>query len=542
MNKKLENILTELVESDIKTEKDLHALKRKISKKHKINCPKNIQLLKKYHELLENKRIKRSLDLEMLFRTRPIRSLSGIVNVSVLTKNYPCPGKCVYCPTQNKIPKSYLKKEPAVQRAILTNFNPYQQVVTRIKSLKKTGHPVDKIDLRIIGGTWSFYEKRYQTWFIKECFKAANSFSSRKKTTSLRDAQAINEKAKCKIIGITIETRPDFITKEEIKRLRKLGVTRVELGIQSLYEDVLKITKRGHGVKAIINSTRLLKDSGFKVSYQIMPNLPGSNFKKDVLMFKIMFENSDFRPDLLKIYPLALVKKSILYNWYKKGKFKPYTQKELVKLLIEIKKTIPYYCRIHRVIRDIPAKYIVEGGSKTSNLREIVLKEMKKRGLFCKCIRCRETKEKFQKKIFLFREEYTSSQGKDIFLSYENEERKQIYALLRLRIPFDKKPVFTTLKKSGIIREIHTYGQMVPIGEKGTFTQHRGLGKRLIKEAEKITKEEFKLNKIAVISGVGVRDYFRKIGYRLKDSYLVKIINKNPRRYKINIEDTKERR
>ncbi len=413
-------------------------------------------------------------------------------------------------------------------RALSLNFDPYSQVQKRILSLEKSGHKVDKIELRIIGGTWSFYPKRYQTYFIKRCFQGANELKGRKrKKTSLAEEHKRNEKTKYKIIGVTVETRPDFITKEEIKRMRNLGITRVELGVQNIYNDILKLVKRGHGVEETIKATKILKDAGFKVLYQVMPNLPGSNPKRDIEMFKELFQNQNFQPDLLKIYPLALLKNTPLYQWYLKGKFKPYSSKTLINTLIEIKKHIPYYCRVNRIIRDIPSEEIVEGGVKISNLREIVQREMEKRGFYCKCIRCREVKD-FSKreKIYLFRTDYQASGGKEIFLSFENKNRKRLYVLLRLRIPSfffsGKKHFIKVLDKSSIIRELHTYGEMVPVGEKSFSVQHKGLGKRLIKEAERITKKEFGLPKIAVITGIGVRNYYRKLGYRLKETYMVK--------------------
>lgn len=542
MKKTIKYFLEELSRRKIKTEKELHTAKRKIAKKYNVDCPKNILLLKTYHELLKNKSIEESKVLENLLRTRPVRSLSGIVNVSVLTKPYPCPGKCVFCPTDKKIPKSYLPGEPAVQRAILTDFNPYLQVLTRLRSLEKTGHPTDKIELRIIGGTWSYYPSKYQIEFVKECFRAANEFPENRESQEisinklkeelksfkgstpgiLEKEEEKNEKSNCRIIGITVETRPDFVTKKEIRRMRSMGITRVELGVQSIYDDVLKKAKRGHKVSSTEKSTKLLKDAGFKVSYQIMPNLPGSNFDKDVEMFEKLFYDSSFCPDLLKIYPLALVKKSKLHNWYKRGKFKPYSKEELIDLLIEIKKKVPRYCRIQRVIRDIPAENIVIGGSKISNLREVVLKEMKKRNVKCECIRCREIKKEYneEENILLFREDYECSNGKEIFLSYENKEK--IYALLRLRIPSKDEKIFKVLENSSIIREIHTYGQTISVGKEAGSPQHKGTGKKLIEEAERITKEEFQLKKISVIAGVGVREYFRKMNYDLEETYMNK--------------------
>jgi elongator complex protein 3 len=517
-------VIKELIKSRAKARFDLSSFKREMSKKYRIPCPTNIQLLKAYHELLKNKRVKKSNKIERLLITRPIRSLSGIANVSVLTKPYPCPGKCLYCPTEKGIPKSYLSGEPAVERAKKLNYDPYLQVQKRIEMLEAQGHPTDKIELRIIGGTWSFYDKKYQFWFIKRCFDACNG----KKSSSLETGQKINETEKHRIIGLSIETRPDFIDGKEIIQMRELGITKVELGVQSIYNNILELNKRGHSIDATIKATKLLKDAGFKVSYQMMPNLPGSNPKKDVKMFKELFENSDFKPDLIKIYPCALVKEASLYKWYLKGKYKPYSEKKLITIIKEIKNKIPYYVRIERIIRDIPAQKIIAGPTKISNLREAILEEMKKEGRKCKCIRCREIRENYNPKerLYLFRENYEASGGKEIFLSFENKNRMRLYSLLRLRIPSyiysPNNASIPTLRNSSIIREIHTYGQLIPIATKEMAAQHRGLGKKLVRKAEKITTREFNLNKIAVISAVGTRDYYRKLGYKLKDTYMIK--------------------
>jgi len=538
--------IQELIKTQVKTQAGLALVKRKMAKKYKIPCPTNINLLKTYHEMVKNKRVKKlaKVDeikssssasflsrknslIEELLKTRPIRSLSGIVNISVLTKPYPCPGKCLYCPIEKGIPKSYVSGEPAVERAKRLNYDPYLQVKKRIEMLESEGHPTDKIELRIVGGTWSYYPKNYQSWFVKKCFDACNE----KVSKSLKEAQRLNEKVKHRIVGLSVETRPDFIDVKEIKRLRELGVTMVELGVQSIYDNILKLNRRGHGVKETILATKLLKDAGFKVLYQMMPNLPGSDLKRDEKMFEELFLNPDFQPDLLKIYPCALLKEAPLYQWWKAGKYKPYTKRQLINLIKEIKKKIPYYVRIQRITRDIPSQKILEGGAKFSNLRQVVFEEMKKDynppttssrsqserapDWQCKCIRCREVKKNYdpKEKLFLFREDYDASDGKEIFLSFENRNRTKLYSLLRLR---------TTSQNKAIIREIHTYGLLVPIAEKKLAPQHRGLGKKLIREAEKIAKKDFGLKKIAVIAGIGVRDYFRKLKYRLKDTYMIK--------------------
>ncbi len=487
--------------------------KRKISKKYKIPCPSNIELLKAYHEFTKNDRTKLSKKKENLLKTRPIRSLSGIVNVSVLTKPYPCPGKCLYCPIEKGIPKSYVSGEPAVERAKRLNYDPYLQTKKRIEMLENEGHPTDKVEIRIVGGTWSFYPQKYRNWFVKKCFDACNKKTSR----NLKEAQRLNERTKNRIIGLSIETRPDFINEKEVKQLRNFGVTMVELGIQSIYDDVLKTNLRGHGAKEIISATKLLKDAGFKVLYQMMPNLAGSTLKKDGEMFKKLFSDPSFQPDLLKIYPCALLKEAPLYKYWRAGKYRPYTKKQLTKLLKDIKRKIPYYIRIQRISRDIPSKIIITGPAQISNLRQILSDSALKENWRCKCIRCREIKGDYdlKEKIHLFRINYKASDGREIFLSFENKARTKLYSLLRLRISSDN---------TAIIREIHTYGQLIPISGTKTAAQHKGLGKKLVKKAEIITKEEFGLNKISVISGVGVRSYFRKLGYRLEDTYMVKNI------------------
>jgi len=409
-------------------------------------------------------------------------------------------------------------------RAISNQFDPYQQVKARLEALKNAGHPTDKIELIIIGGTWSFLPKKYQTWFIKRCFQACNENS---KAKTLKKVQKINERAKSRIVGITIETRPDFINEKEIKRLRKLGVTRVELGVQSTEDEVLKLNNRGHQLKDTILATRLLKDAGFKICYHLMPNLPGSNLKKDEKMFRELFSNPDFCPDYLKIYPCLVLKEAPLYKLWKERKYRPYSIKKLINLLKKIKKIIPYWVRIQRLIRDIPSPSIV-AGCKVSNLRQILANLSKKEGWRCRCIRCREVKENYnpKEKLYLFKEDYPASGGKEIFLSLESKDRKRLYSLLRLRIPGKKfLPIFKVLKEAALIRELHTYGKVHPLGkQKLILPQHRGLGKKLIKLAEKIAKNEFGLNKIAVISGVGVRDYYRRLGYRLRETYLIKKI------------------
>jgi len=504
-------------------------IKRKMAKKYKIACSSNIELLRIYHNLLENKRIKKSETLENLLRKAKIRSLSGVVVVSVLTKPYPCPGKCIYCPIEEGIPKSYLSGEPAVERAKRFKFDPYWQFQGRIEMLKNQGHPTDKIELRIIGGSFSVYPQKYKIWFLSNCFAGANRKERILKKgidwRLLEKQQKINEKAKQRIVGISIETRPDLVNKKEILNLRKMGITMVELGIQTIFDDILERCRRGHGIKETISATKLLKDAGFKVLYQVMPNLPGSNLKKDLECFERLFEDPGYKPDWLKIYPCLVCKGSELYQIWKKGKYKPYSEKKLIELLIKIKEKLPFWVRIARLFRDIPSQKI-EAGCRISNLREVIQKKIKKRRRVCHCIRCREIRKNYnpKEKVYLFRENYDASEGKEIFLSFENKKRDKLYSFLRLRVPSGKQHFISALREASLIREIQTFGQLVPISEIKIAPQHKGFGKKLIKIAEKITKKEFGLRKIAAISGIGVRGYFRKLGYKLKDSYMMKKI------------------
>ena len=528
MKKEIENILKEIIRQNPKNPKELEKIKRSFALKK--GLVSNINLLEFYHKLNNNQKnklfnkakkkfnTKEEDKLKETLITRPVRSLSGIVNVSVLTKPYPCPGECTYCPQEKGTPKSYLKSEPAVMRAIANNYHPQKQVKMRIDSLKITGHPTDKIELRIVGATWSYYSKKYQEWFIRECLRACNLS---KNSRDLKEEQKRNEKAKHRVVGLSIETRPDFINKKEIIHLRKLGVTSVELGVQSIYDDILKKIKRGHNISKTIEATRMLKDAGFKVCYQMMPNLPGSTQKKDIEMFKTLFSSPDFKPDYLKIYPLSVLKNTELYNLWKNKKYRPYSNDKLKETLKEIKKTIPFYIRVQRLIRDIPAQEI-EAGTKTSNLRQIIYSESKKENWSCKCIRCREIKSDYNKKdrLKMFKDVYQASHGEEIFLSFEDKNREKLYSLLRARIP-SQDQVFSVLKNSLIIREIHTYGRQMGVKKRGLSPQHKGLGKKLIKEIEKIAKNK-KIKKVTVISSVGTRDYYRKLGYRLKETYMVK--------------------
>ncbi|MFA5188906.1 MAG: tRNA uridine(34) 5-carboxymethylaminomethyl modification radical SAM/GNAT enzyme Elp3 [Patescibacteria group bacterium] len=522
MNKIYQNIVIKLLKTKITSQLALNRDIRIFAGAFHIPPPEKIKLLSAYHILLKHGSIKRQEKLEKLLKKRAIRTLSGVAPIAVLTKPYKCPGHCLFCPSESKMPKSYLSNEPAVMRAILCKFDPFKQVKLRLNALKMTGHDTDKCELIVMGGTWSYLPKKYQDWFIKRCFDGFNGKISK----NLALAQKLNEKAKYRVIGLTLETRPDYINAAEIKRMRELGATRVEIGVQTIDDKILKLNKRGHLVKQTINATKLLKDAGFKISYHMMPNLPGSTPSRDLAMFKKIFSDQNFQPDMLKIYPCVVTKTSELYKWFKQGKYKPYTDKQLLNLIIKIKEIIPPYVRISRLIRDIPRESIL-AGNKISNLRQLIQEEFKKTGQICQCIRCREARNTTfsLKGLKLKIRKYKASDGLEYFLGYESKDGKTLFAFLRLRLA--QKPdqnllkELPELKDAALIRELHTYGILIPLNSKKHEVQHAGLGKRLILEAEKIAKGQgFK--KIAVISGIGVREYYKKLGYKLWKTYMVK--------------------
>lgn len=518
-----EKFINLLLEKNITGLRQFFALQRKFAKQYKKQFFRKDRLIKKYHTLLTEGKIKENKHVEELLKIRSIRSVSGVVSISILTKPFPCPGRCLYCPNQRGMPKSYLKDEPAVQRAILNNFDPYKQTQSRLKALEAIGHRTNKITIRIVGGTWSFYDRKYQTWFVKRIFQAINDYPENSvSATTLFKVQKINETAKRRVVEMGIETRQEYVTTEEIKRLRRLGVTKVELGVQSIYDDVLKKNNRDNVTADTIRATKMLKDAGFKVSYQVMLNLYGSSIDRDRAMFDEIFSNPDYLPDHIKIYPLAVLKEAPLHKVYQEKKFEIYSDDDLRNLIVDIKQKIPHTCRVERIIRDIPAAYIV-AGCKMSNMRQLVHNQMSKSGLQCKCIRCREIREdKESDKLELFSENFVSSGASESFISIESSDRKNLYGILRLRLPNQKDCFVRALKDAAIIRDFHVFGELVVISKTDSLPdRHKLLGKRLIKEAEKIAKENGYKN-VAFTCGVGLRTYFKNLGYKLRENYMVK--------------------
>jgi elongator complex protein 3 len=519
--KKNHQAIAELLKTDIRTSADLQYLKRKLAKKYQTSILGHSEILQAMEKIDD---ADLAPGLRRLLRKRSVRTLSGIAPVAVLTMSWPCPGKCAYCPTEKDVPQSYLSNEPAVMRAIRCGYDPAKQVEMRLRALEANGHEPNKIELIVIGGTWSVLPDNYKFWYIKECFRAANDFQKNQNGKSqnydsklkiiklrkqLQAEQRRNEKAKYKIIGVTLETRPDYINEKELLQMRELGCTRVEIGVQAIDDKILVKNKRGHGVAAIANATKLLKDFGFKVTYHLMPGLPGATASKDFKMFKQLFSDERFQPDQIKFYPTIVTRGSLLYRWWQQDKYRPYSQQVLENLIVQCKLATPNYVRIIRLIRDIPGESIMAGNLIT-NLRQV----MQQRGVVCKCIRCREVKDGKIKNYKLRITKYNASGGAEYFIEAVSQGGKTLFGFCRLRLAKDN------LLVAALIRELHVYGELVPVGKK-KIIQHSGLGKKLMVEAEIIAqKNGFK--KIAVISGVGARNYYRKLGYRLKDTYMIK--------------------
>lgn len=473
--------------------------------------------------------------LTQLLRRRTTRTLSGVSVIAIMTKPLPCPGTCVYCPGQDsqpgqKVAQSYTGQEPAAMRSIHNNYDAYRQVKSRIGDLEAIGHTVDKIELIVMGGTFLSSAIIYQEEFIKGAYEGILE----KRVNTLEEVKRLAEKSKRRLIGLTIETRPDYCTEPYVDRMLNYGATRVEIGIQTVFDEIYKKNNRGHTTQDSIDAIRIAKDAGFKINAHMMPNLPGSNFAKDLESFDILFSHPEYRPDMLKIYPCLVIKGTKLYDWWKDDRYTPYSLDELINLIAKIKQHLPPYVRIQRIMRDIPAS-LIEAGCNKSNLRQLVNKRLKELDINCNCIRCREygiikrdrnIEEGFFNNIKLNRLDYKASLGHETFLSYENKKEGYLVGYLRLRKPseFAHRPELRD-GKTMIIREVRVVGELVPKGAKplnNTQLQHRGYGKLLMENAEKIAVEDYNSKKLAVISGIGARDWFYKLGYKLDGYYVSK--------------------
>lgn len=462
-------------------------------------------------------------DAELLSRIRlkPIRTLSGVTVVTVLTKPYPCPGECIFCPTDVRMPKSYLPDEPGAMRALYHAFDPYQQARARLQALEAVGHPTDKVELLILGGTWSAYPQTYRRWFVQRCFDALNATNSH----TLEEAQALNETGAHRNVGLVIETRPDHVTPRTLAGLRILGVTKVQMGVQSLDDQILALNRRGHTTEDTRRAVALLRAAGFKIVLHWMPNLLGANLESDRADFTRLWD--DLCPDEIKIYPTQLLANSELYTYWQIGKYTPYTTEELIELIADIKPLIPRYCRVNRIVRDIPSTHVIAGNKRTS-LRQDVHRELRRRRIQCECIRCREVRgQQVDLEALHFDiQTYHAGGAVEHFLAF-NTPQDKLTGFLRLSLPGERSPDpgMADLKDAAIIREVHVYGQSLPVGEEQDgAAQHAGLGTRLLQRAEEIARESGH-HRIAVIAAVGTRRYYLDRGFERGEYYLIKSLN-----------------
>lgn len=597
MDEVLQKLLEELIETVDQPKFNLNQLLKKFPKPDG-NLYKKSEILNAYSKTVGNGLVSVNANIEKILVKKPTRTMSGVTPVTILTKPFPCPGKCIFCPSDVRMPKSYLSDEPGAQRAERNWFDPYLQTYDRLLALQANGHDTSKVEMIILGGTWSFYPEKYQIWFVKRVFEALNQFGqtderqtiinqylqmskayqqadsyspssnpvknkqqlknfeiSGKKITKtynqiisevyvaperragfdrlqsadwfeLEREQKINETAENRCVGLVVETRPDNISEEEVLRIRRLGATKVQIGFQSLNDEVLVKNHRGHDVAATRKAVTLLRQAGFKIHAHWMPNLYGSNPELDYQDYLKMFADDDFKPDELKIYPCSLIETAELMQYFEQELWQPYSEQELLELLVKCFVATPEYCRLTRVVRDIGADDIVVGNKKT-NFRQLVEAEIVKRKLTVKEIRAREIRgRQFDStKVQIKQTEYSTSVSREIFIQsvVDVNGEEKLLGFLRLSLPTAPHCV-AELTDCAIIREVHVYGQVEAIGIKGKQKpQHLGLGKQMIALAQKIAKKKG-FAKVAVISAIGTREYYRKLGFTDGNLYQMKFV------------------
>ena len=541
-------IINDIIEGKISTRRDLEVKKRQLCRDLKLSRFMSNADILEYATDEEKELVSDTL------KKKPTRTKSGVAIVAVMCHPHKCPhGRCLYCPESDIAPPSYTGEEPAALRGRMFEYHPYVQCFNRLVQLKKIGHPIDKVELIIMGGTFPSRDLCYQEWFVSQCLKAMTDFGLILENNAefeinktlirdfekdvvktyppndyvlIEDIQLVNENSKVRCVGMTFETRPDYCKKDHINRMLNFGVTRVELGVQTLSDELYTKVKRGHTIADIIESNQLLRDSAIKVAMHMMPGLFVSQ-KEDLKMFKQLFSDENFKPDMLKIYPCLVTKGSELYDMWQEGTYSPYTDEEAVDLIFEIKKILPKWVRTMRIQRDIPST-LIEAGVQKSNLGELVYNKLDEQNINCQCIRCREighkkTNENYTLDDFkLFSESYTACGGEETFISIEDKNEESIAGFLRFRLPSENifRPEIT--EKTALIRELHVYGNMIQIGNKNpSIGQHTGFGERLLKEAENLAINNNK-DEIAIISGIGSRNYYRKFGYERKGPYMAK--------------------
>ena len=521
------DVIEHLMSTTNPTREDVNLIKMKITGKY------GLKSILSNSELISHLKPEERRRLLSILRRKVIRTISGVTIIAVMTKPWPCPKEnpCAYCPggPPYGVPQSYTGYEPAAMRGLENQFNPYNQVEKRIAQLKAIGHTVDKVEIIVMGGTFPSMPMDYQEYFVQRCIDAV----SEKKSRSLDEAKRLAEISRIRIAGITVETRPDWAKENHVNHMLAMGVTRVELGVQNIYDDIYRRVDRGHTVQDVVEATRILKDAGLKIVYHMMPGLPGSDFNRDLQGFQKIFNDSNFKPDMIKIYPCLVLKGTVAYEWWKREEYHPYTTEEAAHLVLEVKKMIPPWVRIMRIQRDIPA-FLIEAGVNQSNLRQLVLQQLKEQGIQCRCIRCREVGHRWLKdkvkpnpdniQVQTIKEK--ASEGEEIFLSVEDSVNDVLVGFLRLRIPSERahRPEISC-EASSIVRELHVYGPLVPVGRRLVEAwQHRGYGEILLSEAERMSGEEYDCRKVVVISALGTRRYYRRLGYGYDGPYVSKVL------------------
>ena len=544
-------IIEDILNGKISTRRDLEISKRQLCRDLKLSR------FMSNADILEYAKPEEKEVVSGILKKKPTRTMSGVAIVAVMCHPHKCPhGRCFYCPESEIAPPSYTGEEPAALRGRMYEFHPYIQCFNRLKQLKKIGHPIDKVELIIMGGTFPSRDLCYQEWFTSQCLKAMTDFgliienkpenyeynldydeirsfeNGVLKTyppndyVLIDDVQKANEKSKVRCVGMTFETRPDYCKQEHINRMLDFGVTRVELGVQTLSDDLYVKIKRGHTIADVIEANQFLRDSAIKVAMHMMPGLFVRE-KQDLKMFKQLFSDDNFKPDMLKIYPCLVTEGSELYDLWKAGGYAPYTDEEAVELIVKIKKILPKWVRTMRIQRDIPST-LIEAGVKKSNLGELVYNRLEKEHIDCQCIRCREighkkTSQEYTLDDFeLFKETYMACDGVENFLSIEDVNEESIAGFLRLRFPSKNHFRKEISDKTALVRELHVYGNMIKIGDKNPkIGQHTGFGEKLLKEAENLAIDNGK-EEMAIISGIGSRNYYRKFGYEKVGPYMMK--------------------
>lgn len=531
-------LLEKVLSGEIRDPDQLVQAKKLVSKHHKLSSlPTNADIIISGNE-------EEQLLVREFLRKKPVRTISGVAVIAAMTSPAPCPhGTCVPCPggpaSSFSSPQSYMGQEPSTMRAIQCEYDPYRITTARLEQLKQIGHDIGKAELIIMGGTYSARTLDYQEWYVKKCLEAMNDFFDAEwrehvhvigkecPYITLEEVQKANETSRVRNVGMTFETRPDWAKEEHIDILLKLGATKVEIGVQSTYDFVLSRINRGHTVADTIEANRVLRDSALKVGFHMMPHLPGMDIDGDIRNFKRLFKDSRFRPDYLKIYPTLVTEGTELQRMWQNGEYEALTDENAVELLSRIKAFLPKWVRLQRIQRDIPAHQIL-AGTRKSNIRQLAKSMLEEHGGSCRCIRCREVGHNILKGIMpdpenitLTVEKYDCCGGVEHFISFEDVRLDILIGFLRLRFPHD--PHRLELQNSALVRELHVYGSMVPVGEnaKNCDWQHRGYGAELLNYAEEVTKDAG-FEKISVISGIGAREYYRRQGYLLDGVYMSK--------------------